>query len=106
VKTSEKLRKRRKELDLTQATLAEKAGISVVQYNGYERNRHEPSETTMAKLAKVLKADPDDLWDDEYAEEEQTVAELREALRKKAAEGLGVKPSSIRILIQLAQESS
>lgn len=100
MKTSEKLRRRRAELGLTQAAVAHKAGMSTVQYNGYENERHEPSEATMARVAKALKANPDDLWDDEYSEE-QSVADLKDALRKKIAEGLGINANSVRVLIEL-----
>lgn len=100
MKTSEKLRKRRTELGLTQRAVADKASMSTVQYNGYENERHEPSETTMARLAKALKANADDLWDDEYSEE-QSVSDLKEALRKKVAEGLGMNASDVRVLIEL-----
>ena len=98
--TAEKLRRRRKELGLTQAAVADKASMSTVQYNGYENERHEPSEATMARIAKALKADPGDLWDDEY-NEEQSLSELKDALRKKVAEDLGVSANSVRVLIEL-----
>lgn len=100
MKTSEKLRKRRTELGLTQRAVANKAGMSTVQYNGYENERHEPNETTMARLAKALRANADDLWDDAY-NEEQSISDLKEALRKKVAEGLGMNASGVRVLIEL-----
>ena len=100
MKTSEKLRRRRGELGLTQYQVAEKAEMSVVQYNGYENDRHEPSEATMVRLAKALKAKADDLWDDAYTEEE-TVTSLKEALRKKVAEALGIDVKGVRVRVDL-----
>jgi len=100
VKTAEKLRRRRVELGLTQAVVAGKAGMSTVQYNGYEKERHEPSAVTMERLAKALKARPEELWDDEYSDE-KSVIELKDALRKKVAEQLGVSARGVRVLIEL-----
>ncbi|MEA2999448.1 MAG: helix-turn-helix protein [Sphingomonadales bacterium] len=101
MKTSEKLRRQRTKLALTQAQVATKAGMSVVQYNGYENARHEPNETTMARLAKALKANPADLWDDAYVDDDQTLEELKDALRKRAAQELGVSPTRLRVRIEL-----
>jgi transcriptional regulator with XRE-family HTH domain len=101
MKTSEKLRQRRTDLKLSQAAVAQAAGMSTVQYNGYENERHEPSEATMTRLAKALKAKPDDLWYD-AVEDPETVAGLKEALRKRAAADMGVKVSEVRILIEVA----
>jgi transcriptional regulator with XRE-family HTH domain len=101
MKTSKKLRRRRAQLGLTQSQVAAKAEMSTVQYNGYENARHEPSEATMVRLAKALKCKPDDLWDDAYADDGQTVDELKDALRKKAAEELGVSHSRLRVRIEL-----
>lgn len=99
--TADKLRKRRAELGKTQAEVARLAGMSTVQYNGYENERHEPSEATMDRLAKALKAKPDDLWYD-AVEDPETAAGLKEALRKRVAEDLGVKVNEIRVLIEMA----
>ena len=101
MKTSEKLRRRRGQLGLTQAQVAAKAEMSNVQYNGYENARHEPSEATMARLAKALKCKPNELWDDDYVEDEQTLDELKDALRKKAAQELGVSTARVRVRIEL-----
>ena len=99
--TAEKLRAQRANIGLTQARVASAAGMSTVQYNGYENDRHNPSETTMARLAKALKAKPEDLWYDSV-EDPETVAGLKLALQKRAAEDMGVKLSEVRVLIELA----
>jgi transcriptional regulator with XRE-family HTH domain len=98
--TADKLRKRRTELGKTQAEIARIAEMSTVQYNGYENGRHEPSESTMDRLAKALKAKPDDLWYD-AVEDPDTAAGLKEALRKRIAEDLGIKATDVRVLIEL-----
>jgi transcriptional regulator with XRE-family HTH domain len=98
--TADKLRARRNAIGKTQAEIAALAGMSTVQYNGYENERHEPSESTMQRLAKALKSRPADLWYD-AVEDPETVAGLKDALQKRAAADLGVKVSEIRILIEL-----
>lgn len=101
MKTSEKLRRRRAQLRLTQSQVAARAEMSTVQYNGYENARHEPSEATMVRVARALKCKPDDLWDDDYVEDGQTLDELKDALRKKAAQELGVSHSRLKVRIEL-----
>lgn len=39
---------------MTQQDVADRAGIGVVQYNGYERGRHLPSPRSVDKVAKAL----------------------------------------------------
>ena len=99
--TAEKLRAQRSKIGLTQAQVASGAGMSTVQYNGYENDRHEPSESTMARLAKVLKAKADDLWYD-AVEDPETAAGLKLALQKRVAEDLGLKVSEVRVLVEFA----
>jgi len=99
--TAEKLRNRRTTIGKTQAEIARLADMSTVQYNGYENGRHEPSETTMQRLAKALKAKPEDLWYD-AVEDPDTAAGLKAALQKRVASDLGVKVSEVRVLIELA----
>jgi transcriptional regulator with XRE-family HTH domain len=99
--TADKLRAQRTKINKTQAQIASEAGMSTVQYNGYENGRHEPSESTMNRLAKALKAKPDDLWYD-AVEDPDTAAGLKAALQKRVAEDMGVKVSEIRVLIELA----
>jgi transcriptional regulator with XRE-family HTH domain len=99
--TAEKLRTQRTKIGMTQAQVASAAGMSTVQYNGYENGRHEPSETTMDRLAKALKAKAGDLWYD-AVEDPDTAAGLKAALQKRVAEDMGVKVSEVRVLIELA----
>jgi transcriptional regulator with XRE-family HTH domain len=98
--TAEKLRARRIALRKTQSDIASAAGMSTVQYNGYENERHEPSEATMVRLAKALKAKPDELWED--AEDRlDTSPGLLAALKEKIAEDLGIKSSRISISVNI-----
>jgi transcriptional regulator with XRE-family HTH domain len=99
--TAEKLRKQRTTIGKTQAEIAQLAGMSNVQYNGYENGRHVPSETTMQRLAKALKAKPEDLRYD-AVEDPDTAAGLKAALQKRVAQDMGVKVSEVRVLIELA----
>ena len=99
--TAEKLRAQRAKVGMTQAQVASAAEMSTVQYNGYENGRHEPSESTMDRLAKALKAKADDLWYD-AVEDPDTAAGLKAALQKRVADDMGVKVSEVRVLIELA----
>jgi transcriptional regulator with XRE-family HTH domain len=101
MKTSEKLRRQRNKLGLTQAQIAKRARMSVVQYNGYENARHEPTETTMNRLAKALNSTPSELWDDSYVDDEQTLEELKDAVRQKAAQEYGISAGRLRVRIEL-----
>ncbi len=51
----ETLKKRRLELSLTQADVAEKAGIKRSAYSLYESNKREPSIETLRSISKALK---------------------------------------------------
>jgi transcriptional regulator with XRE-family HTH domain len=99
--TAEKLRAHRAKVGMTQAQVASAANMSTVQYNGYENGRHEPSDSTMDRIAKALKAKADDLWYD-AVEDPDTAAGLKAALQKRVAEDMGVKVSEVRVLIELA----
>lgn len=59
----EVFRKARRELDLTQAELAEKAGIHPNTYAKVERDDQDPSLGTAKKVSKVLKLDLNKLPD-------------------------------------------
>jgi transcriptional regulator with XRE-family HTH domain len=99
MKTFEKLRERRSQLGLTQWQVAMSAKMSTVQYNGYENERHVPSEATLERLAKALKTSALDLRDDD-APADLSAAELKEAFRRKLAEELRVSPNSIEIFVK------
>lgn len=101
--TADKLRAQRTKLGLTQAQIAHRAGMSTVQYNGYERGRHEPSEKTMGRLSKVLKVTAEALWGDEWSEDgtSQTIEDQKEALRQRVAQEYGWKLDRVRVTIKL-----
>lgn len=50
--------KRRKELGLTQAQVAKRAGMTRSNYAHIERGRHDPSIDQMKAIAKALKVKP------------------------------------------------
>ena len=99
--TGDKLRKRRVELNLTQAKVAFKAEMSVVQYNGYENGRHEPNERTMARIAKALKSDAADLLGDADQLEENSVESLVKALRVRVAENNDISVEKVRVYFEI-----
>lgn len=59
---AEKARRRRYELGLTLATLADKAGVSASHLSQIENAVYQPSPTTFAPLAEALEINPDALW--------------------------------------------
>jgi transcriptional regulator with XRE-family HTH domain len=100
--TSEKLRKRRGELGLTQWEVADLANVNHVQYNGYETGRHEPSQGTMDKIARALKASAESLWGDEEVSEDSGTADgLREALRRRIAKDANWPLDRVRVVIHI-----
>jgi transcriptional regulator with XRE-family HTH domain len=104
MKTCDKLRAQRGKLGLTQKQVAHKLNMSTVQYNGYENARHEPSEKTMDRIARVLKVAADDLWGDEWAVEEdgeKTIEVQKDELRQRVAKEHGWKLDRVRVIIQL-----
>jgi transcriptional regulator with XRE-family HTH domain len=96
---AQKLRHRRHQLSLTQAEVAARADMSVVQYNGYENDRHEPSDTTLARLARALQTSATELRDGGGGAQ-QSAAELKEAFRRKFAQEHGVPPNSVEIFVK------
>ena len=98
--TANKLRAKRTAIGKTQAEIARAAGMSTVQYNGYENERHEPSEATMVRLAKALKSKPEDLWQD-AEDDPETIAGLIAALKRTFAEENGLKLSQISVSIHV-----
>lgn len=100
--TAAKLRERRTSLGLTQESVAHRADMSTVQYNGYERGRHEPSPSTMARLARALNTAADKLWGDkEISEDVGTIESLRDALRRRVAKETNWNPDRVRVTIRL-----
>ena len=63
IQFGKRLRKLRRERDLTQDQLAEAAGISVDMLSNIERGVNAPSFETLAKLARVLGVRVRELFD-------------------------------------------
>ncbi len=62
IKTGKTLKKARKNLELTQAQVAEKIGISSNYYSMIERGKREnPGSKILKEIARVLKLDPSDV---------------------------------------------
>ena len=88
------IRRVRKEMKLTQAQLAENAGISTGYMNDIERSRRWPSSVNLARLAEELKVDPFQLLlptdDSPYFDRHRTLTafnnQLQEAYNKSRAE--------------------
>jgi XRE family transcriptional regulator of biofilm formation len=60
---SNELRRRRRELDITQNQLAERVGVDQTTISDLERGRNKkPSWEIVAKIAKVLDVDPQTLF--------------------------------------------
>ena len=63
VYVGERLRNQRTRRALTQAELAERAGVTTATVARIERNEIEPRMTTLRKLAQGLEVDPAELVD-------------------------------------------
>lgn len=63
VHIGERLRKQRTRRALTQAELAERAGVTTATVARIERDEIEPRMTTLRKLAQGLEVDPAELVD-------------------------------------------
>jgi transcriptional regulator with XRE-family HTH domain len=61
VYVGDKVKRLRDERALTQAELADKAGLTVAALSRIERNNAEPRPTTRRKLAEALGVDPSEL---------------------------------------------
>ncbi len=61
VRIGERLRKQRTRRALTQAELAERAGVTTATVARIERDEIEPRMTTLRKLAQALEVDPAEL---------------------------------------------
>jgi transcriptional regulator with XRE-family HTH domain len=61
VHIGDKLKRQRTRRALTQAQLAERAGVSTATVARIERNEIEPRMTTLSKLAQALGVDPAEL---------------------------------------------
>lgn len=57
---SDRIRQRRKELNLTQQALADLAGVNRVTVTGWEKDDYQPNGANLQALANALKCDP--LW--------------------------------------------
>jgi len=55
------LRRRARDLGLSDAEVARRAGLSANRYSNYVRNDREPDLATLVKIAKVLATTPDSL---------------------------------------------
>jgi transcriptional regulator with XRE-family HTH domain len=61
VHIGDKLKRQRTRRALTQAQLAERAGVTTATVARIERNEIEPRMTTLGKLARALEVDPAEL---------------------------------------------
>lgn len=66
------LKKRRKELGLTQSELGRLVGLAGNTITNYEKGQREPNIDTLVKLSKVLNCTVDDLIKDELKVNSET----------------------------------
>lgn len=82
------LRKRRKELGLTQREVAKHANISVPTYSRYENptNKCEPKYFTMLHIAEALNTSVDELMDSNIVEKQQQKNQLLSTLYSSSSD--------------------
>lgn len=82
---TEKIRKARKELNKTQAVVAEMANISQTHYSSIENGKESPSIATLARIADALGLSVRDLILDEEKNPTQPLPETTLAQRSEKA---------------------
>lgn len=93
-----KLRELRRSRDITQEKLAEMSGLSLQYIGEIERNRRNPSLTSMESLAEALNIPIGDLFNLE--EFQRSDKELRETLLRQVREAT---PEQLRMLYDLSR---
>lgn len=93
-----KLRELRRSRDITQEKLAEMSGLSLQYIGEIERNRRNPSLTSMESLAEALNIPIGDLFNLE--EFQRSDKELRETLIRQVREAT---PEQLRMLYDLSR---
>ncbi len=76
-----RIAEQRKKLGLTQAQLAERAGLDSVYLSQLERGQRLPSLQSLLRLAKLLKVKPGNLLDDTSQPDDSLLREIREQLQ-------------------------
>lgn len=93
-----KLRELRRSRDITQEKLAEMSGLSLQYIGEIERNRRNPSLTSMESLAEALNIPIGDFFNLE--EFQRSDKELRETLLRQVREAT---PEQLRMLYDLSR---
>jgi transcriptional regulator with XRE-family HTH domain len=75
-----RIAEQRKKLGLTQAQLAERAGLDSVYLSQLERGQRLPSLQSLLRLAALLKVKPGNLLDDTSQPDDSLLREIREQL--------------------------
>lgn len=79
----EQVRRRREELGLSRAALAERLGVSVSAVGNYETGVSTPKETVLLKLFNALEVDPNYLYRDSYLHRSEVFTEDERHLLQK-----------------------
>jgi len=98
-----RIRRRREELGLTQARLAQRGGISASYLNLIEHDRRTPGGGLLRRLAEALELDPQAL---SGAEESRLVGELAEAAADPALAETGFDAREAERLVAAAPQSA
>lgn len=67
----DRIKEARKNAKMTQKDIADAIGIAKSTYAGYETGNSEPNIYTIGEIVKILRVDPNFLWQDEMAELER-----------------------------------
>ena len=95
----ERLRARARELGLTDAEVARRAGLSSTRYANYVQGRRQPDNGTLVRLCRLLATTPDSLlaYSEQVAEHDK-VTKLRDQITATAQ---GMDEPTLRTVVAL-----
>jgi len=96
----EQLRRRARELDLTDAEVARRAGLSPRRYGNYVTGDREPDLQTLARICKVLTATPNQLLGFDDAKSAKKKSERDRLIDKLLATAQLLNDSQLKLAIR------
>lgn len=101
----DKLRAVRTSLSKTQEQVARESGMTITQYNGYERGRSRPAPATLQRIAAALQTTPEALQAGSQQPGQRNgliaVRKLRAQFQAECALALGFDAGAINIRIEI-----
>jgi transcriptional regulator with XRE-family HTH domain len=96
----EQLRRRARELDLTGAEVARRAGLSPRRYGNYVTGDREPDLQTLVRICKVLTTTPDQLLGFDDARSAKKKSERDRLIDKLLAAASGLDDKQLKLAVR------